>query len=269
MEKLTELDSPYRDLEKMPTATLLSTINLEDKSVAGAVEKALPEIGFLVDAVYARMREGGRLFYLGAGSSGRIAILDASECPPTFGVPYDWVIGLIAGGDEAIRRAVEQAEDHTDQAWMDLAKYEADPRDFVIGVSASGSTPYVLHGLKDCRRQGITTGSICCNPGSQIAAHADYPVEVLVGPEFLTGSTRMKAGTAQKMVLNMLSTSVMIKLGRVQDNKMVDMRLHNNKLMERGIQMVMQNLGITDRQLARELLLTHHSVRDAVKAYKR
>ena len=269
MERITEQDSPYRHLEKLSTRDLLKYINLEDQRVAVAVAGQMDAIEALAHAVFGRMKEGGRLFYLGAGTSGRIAVLDAAECPPTFGIPYDWVIGLIAGGDTAIRRAVEFAEDDQEQAWKDLSGYDADERDFVLGVSASGTTPYVLQGLAACRRKGITTGCVCCNPGSPISGFSDFPVEVIVGPEFVTGSTRMKAGTAQKMVLNMLTTSVMIKLGRVEDNKMVDMRLHNHKLFERGVRMLMDKLDLTDPEEARNLLLRHQSVRDAVRKYRR
>ncbi len=264
---ITEQNSKYRHLEKMSTRELLTHINQEDKTVAFAVEKAIPQIEKLVDAVYEKMKEGGRLFYIGAGTSGRLGIVDASECPPTFGVPYDWVIGLIAGGDGAIRKAVEWAEDDKTLAWNDLKQYDIDKRDFVIGIAASGTTPYVEYGLKACRQHGILTGCITNNPGSKVAAQADFPVEVITGPEFVTGSTRMKAGTAQKMVLNMITTSVMIKLGRVEDNKMVDMQLTNHKLVERGTKMVMEKTGIKDSAQARKLLLEQGSVRDAVAFY--
>jgi len=268
MAKITETSSHYRHLEKMSTRELLVNMNLEDQSVPLAVQKIIPEIEHLVDAVYNKMKEGGRLFYIGAGTSGRIGILDASECPPTFGVPYDWVIGLIAGGDSAIRKAVEWAEDNHELAWQDLLRYDIDERDFVLGIAASGSTPYVVHGLRTCREKGISTGSISCNPDSEVSAYADFPVEVIVGPEFVTGSTRMKAGTAQKLILNMLTTSVMIRLGRVEDNKMVDMQLTNNKLVDRGARMVMEKLGLDDYNQAVHQLLKHGSVREAVKNYR-
>lgn len=228
------------------------------------VEKAIPSIKPLVERIVEKMREGGRLFYIGAGTSGRLGILDASECPPTYGVPDDWVIGLIAGGDQAIRTAVEYAEDSFSQAWEDLQKHYVNNQDVVVGIAASGTTPYVIGGLRDCRSQGITTGAITCNPGAPVSAHADYPVEVVVGPEFVTGSTRMKAGTAQKLVLNMITTSVMIKLGRVLDNKMVDMKLSNNKLVERGTKILMNALKIPYAE-ANELLLRHGSVRKAME----
>ena len=245
----------------------LTNINREDQTVPPAVEKALPQIEAFLEALVPRMQSGGRLFYIGAGTSGRLGILDASECPPTYGVPADWVIGLIAGGDTAIRRAVENAEDDPHQAWKDLSEYMIDARDVVVGIAASGTTPYVIHGLKDCRAQGIITGCITCNPGSPVAEQADFPMEVIVGPEFVTGSTRMKSGTAQKLVLNMISTTAMIRLGRVLDNKMVDMQLSNNKLVDRGTRMLMQNLQI-DYEQAHKLLLQYGSVRKAREAIK-
>jgi len=260
MEKITEQPSPYRHLERMSVGELLTNINREDQSVPLAVERAIPAIEPLVESTVVRMREGGRLFYIGAGTSGRLGILDASECPPTYGVPDDWVIGLIAGGDGAIRKAVEFAEDDEHQAFKDLKQYFINDQDTVIGIAASGATPYVVHGLKDCRRAGITTGCITCNPGAPVTKHADYPIEVIVGPEFVTGSTRMKSGTAQKLVLNMISTSVMIRLGRVQDNRMVDMQLSNQKLVDRGTKMIMHALK-TSYPKAKELLIQHGSVR--------
>lgn len=247
----------------MSTGDLLANMNKEDHTVPQAIKKVLPEIGKLVDAIHKKMTSGGRLFYLGAGTSGRLGILDASECPPTFGVPHEWVIGIISGGDGAIRKAVEFAEDDIDQAWKDLATYGLDKQDVVIGISASGTTPYVMHGLKACQAKGIITGSITCNPQSPISNYADHPIEVITGPEFVTGSTRMKAGTAQKLILNMISTSVMIKLGRVMDNKMVDMQLSNNKLVERGSLLLMKALNL-DYQTAEALLLKHGSVRGAL-----
>ena len=260
MEKITESTSLYRHLEKMSTLDLLTNINKEDQKVALAVQKAIPYIIPLVDHIAEKMESGGRLFYIGAGTSGRLGILDASECPPTFGVPHDWVIGLIAGGDGAIRKAVEHAEDSDVLAWNDLLEYHINTSDTVIGIAASGTTPYVVQGLKKCRDKGITTACITCNVGSPLSAQADFPVEVVVGPEFLTGSTRMKAGTAQKMVLNMISTSIMIKLGRVQDNRMVDMQLSNAKLIDRGTKMIVNALNIPYDE-ARSLLLQFGSVR--------
>jgi N-acetylmuramic acid 6-phosphate etherase len=267
MKRITEAASKYRYLERMSVKELLVNINKEDKSVPDAVGKAIPQIEPLVEACVTKMKEGGRLFYIGAGTSGRLGILDASECPPTYGVPDNLVIGLIAGGDTAIRRAVEAAEDSPTQAWVDLQYHYADEHDVVIGIAASGTTPYVIHGLERCRQSGITTGCITCNPGAPITAHADYPVEVVVGPEFVTGSTRMKAGTAQKLVLNMISTSIMIRLGRVLDNKMVDMLLSNEKLIDRGALMLVQALQIP-YPAARELLLETGSVRQAMAQHQ-
>lgn len=266
MEKITERSSRYRHLEKMTVGELLAHINAEDKTVPLAVEQALPQIEALVEAIVLRMREGGRLFYIGAGTSGRLGVLDASEIPPTYGAPPGWVVGLIAGGDSAIRKAVEGAEDSVSQAWQDLSAHQVDAQDVVVGIAASGTTPYVVHGLRACREHGIATGCITCNPGAPVLAEADFPVLVVTGHEFVTGSTRMKAGTAQKLVLNMISTSVMIRLGRVQDNKMVDMQLSNDKLVDRGTQMVMQATGL-DYQTAQRLLLKHGNVREAVLAY--
>ena len=266
MKKITESPSRYRHLERMPTRLLLDSMNNEDQKVPLAVAKAIPQIEPLVDLIAANMQGGGRLFYIGAGTSGRLGILDASECPPTYGVPPNWVIGLIAGGDQAIRKSVEHAEDDVTLAYQDLKAYYVNPQDVVVGIAASGTTPYVVHGLKDCQANGIKTGCITCNPGTPITEYADFPVEVVVGPEFVTGSTRMKSGTAQKLVLNMISTSVMIKLGRVMDNKMVDMQLSNAKLVDRGTQMLMHALHI-NYEKANELLLKHGSVRTALDAY--
>lgn len=265
MERITESESHYNELETLPTSTLLEYINKEDASVATAVNNALGAIESLITVVADKMLAGGRLFYIGAGTSGRLAIVDASECPPTFGVPHGLVIGLIAGGDKAIRKAVEFAEDDTEQAWHDLKKKRINKNDVVVGVAASGTTPYVIGGLKKCKENGIVTGCITCNPSSPLAQASDYPIEVITGPEFITGSTRMKAGTAQKMVLNMISTCVMIKLGRVEGNKMVDMQLSNNKLIERGILMVSEALN-TSRKKAENLLKEHGSVRKAILA---
>jgi N-acetylmuramic acid 6-phosphate etherase len=267
--KSTEAESAYHDLEKMSLHDLLLNMNREDKTVPLAVEKALPQIESLANAAYERMKNGGRLFYLGAGTSGRLGIVDASECPPTYGIEHGVVLGLIAGGDAAIRKAVEFAEDDLNQGWEDLKEYKVSDRDFVIGIAASGSTPYVIGALNHCRKNGIKTGCITCNSSSELAAAADFPVEVIVGPEFVTGSTRMKSGTAQKLVLNMISTSIMIKLGRVKGNKMVDMQLSNNKLVDRGTKMLMKNTGISDYDQAKKLLLQHGSVRKATEAVKK
>ena len=266
MEKVTESPSKYRHLEQMSIRELLTNINAEDQTVPLAVAQTIPQIEALVASIVPKMREGGRLFYIGAGTSGRLGVLDASEIPPTFGAPPEWVVGLIAGGDQAIRKAVEGAEDSETQAWMDLKIWQIDELDTVIGIAASGTTPYVIHGLRACRERGITTGCITCNPGAPLLAEADFPVLAVVGPEFVTGSTRMKAGTAQKLILNMISTSVMIQLGRVQDNKMVDMQLSNNKLVDRGTKMIMQATGL-GYEAAEKLLLRFGSVREALRAY--
>jgi N-acetylmuramic acid 6-phosphate etherase len=266
-QRITELASSYRHLEKMPVAELLANINKEDATVPAAVEKAIPQIEKLVEAISDKMLMGGRLFYIGAGTSGRLAIVDASECPPTYGVPYGLVIGIIAGGEKAITTAVEFAEDDKDQGWKDLAVYNVSDKDVVIGIAASGTTPYVIGALDECRKRGIITGSISCNPNSPVSAAADFPIEVVVGPEFVTGSTRMKSGTAQKLVLNMISTSVMIQLGRVEDNKMVNMQLTNEKLIDRGVKMLMEKLKLADYGKAKELLLKFGSVKKAVDLY--
>jgi N-acetylmuramic acid 6-phosphate etherase len=267
MDRTTEKDSRYNDLEKMPLSGILRNINNEDKTVPLAVEAALPQIEALAAVTAVKMKAGGRLFYIGACTSGRLGVVDASECPPTFGVPFDLVVGIIAGGDGAIRAAVEFAEDDTEQAWKDLLAYNIDEKDVLVGIAASGTTPYVRGGLKKANENKVTTGCIVCNNGSPVAAEANYPVEVITGPEFLTGSTRMKAGTAQKLVLNMLSTSVMIQLGRVKGNKMVDMQLSNNKLVDRGTRMVMKETGL-EEQTAGELLRKYGSVRKAVDNYR-
>lgn len=263
MQNITERDSPYRHLEKMSTLELLQNINREDQKVAIAVQAVIPKIEPLAEVITQKMQAGGRLFYLGAGTSGRLGVLDAAECPPTFGLPQDWVIGVLAGGDAAVRQAKEFAEDSLSQAWLDLQKWNVDERDVVIGIAASGTTPYVVHGLKVCHQHRITTACITCNPGAPIVEEADYPIVVVVGPEFVTGSSRMKAGTAQKLILNMISTTVMIRLGRVKDNKMVDMQLTNNKLIDRGTRIIANELNI-DYDAAKELLLQHGSVREAV-----
>jgi N-acetylmuramic acid 6-phosphate etherase len=265
-EKFTEQASKYRHLDKMGIGELLQHINEEDKTVPTAVEKAIPQIEKLVTLISDKMLAGGRLFYLGAGTSGRLGILDASEIPPTYGMPYGLVIGLIAGGDEAIQKAVEKAEDSKEQGWEDLQEHFVSDKDVVIGIAASGTTPYVIGALEECRKHGIMTGCITCNPGSPLASAADYPVEVVVGPEFVTGSTRMKSGTAQKLVLNMISTTVMIQIGRVEDNKMVNMMLTNEKLVDRGTKMVMERLGLSDYEKAKSLLLEFGSIKKAIDA---
>lgn len=267
MERVTEKSSKYNHLESMSTIDLLTNINREDQSVPIAISKVLPSIEKLIDAVVERMKNGGRLFYIGAGTSGRLGIVDASECPPTFGVPHGLVVGIIAGGDTAIRKAVEFAEDSTDQAWKDISEYKPNANDTVIGIAASGTTPYVIGGLKSAKENGLLTGAIVCNENSPVAAAAELAVEVVVGPEFVTGSTRMKSGTAQKLVLNMISTSVMIKLGRVKGNKMVDMQLSNNKLIDRGTKMIMDELKIDEAEAA-ALLTKYGSVRAAVDNYE-
>jgi len=263
---ITEQSSYYDNLEKMSIKELLTNINNEDKKVPLAVERSLPQIESLVEKIIERFENGGRLFYLGAGTSGRLGILDASECPPTFGVPDNWIIGLIAGGDSAIRKAVENAEDNKDQAWKDLEMYHINSSDIVVGIAASGGTPYVIGGLKEANKNGLLTGCITCNLNTKIAEVSKYPIEVIVGPEFVTGSTRMKAGTAQKLVLNMISTSLMIKLERVKGNKMVDMQLTNKKLVRRGTLMIARELNI-DEDKAKDLLLKYKSVRIAVENY--
>lgn len=263
----TESTSHYDNLEQMTVKSLLTHINQEDHTVPAAVAKEIPAIEALVEAIVPRMQKGGRLFYIGAGTSGRLGIVDASECPPTFGVPHDMVIGLIAGGDSAIRKAVEFAEDDAAQAWKDLSSYSPSPHDVVIGIAASGKTPYVIGGVKAARAEGLLTGCITCNDGSPLAAAVEHPVAVVVGPEFVTGSTRMKAGTAQKLVLNMISTTVMIKLGRVKGNKMVDMQLSNNKLVDRGTRMIMEELSIEQSEAA-QLLQRYGSVRKAIDTYR-
>lgn len=267
MKSTTESSSRYDHLENMSVAEILSNINREDQTVPLAVEKALGAIEQLVSQIVPRMKQGGRLFYMGAGTSGRLGILDASECPPTFGVEHGLVVGLIAGGDKAIRYPVENAEDSTTQGWQDLQGFEINDKDTVIGIAASGTTPYVIHAVNKCKEQNILTGCITCNQGSPLAQAVDIPIEVVVGPEFVTGSTRMKSGTAQKLVLNMISTSIMIQLGRVKGNKMVDMQLSNHKLVNRGTRMVMEQTGL-DEQAAQELLLKHGSVRNAVDHFQ-
>ena len=264
MNKVTEADSHYDSLEQMSTVDLLHNINKEDEKVALIVKQQIPSIVSLIEAIVEKLKFGGRLFYLGAGTSGRLGILDASECPPTFGVSHDLVIGLIAGGDSAIRKAVEFAEDNNELGWEDLNKYDVSNNDVVIGIAASGTTPYVVGALKRCQEHKVTTGCITCNLNTPLSKYSDYPVEVIVGPEFVTGSTRMKAGTAQKLVLNMITTSSMVKLGKVLGNKMVDMQLSNNKLVDRGIKMITDKTSVSSEK-AKELLLKHGSVREAIK----
>lgn len=263
---LTESDSHYDHLEKMSTNELLVNINKEDQKVSEVVELVIPQVEALVEKIVPRMLDGGRLFYIGAGTSGRLGIVDASECPPTFGVPHDLVIGLMAGGDGAIRKAVEFAEDDDVQAWKDLGNYDPNVNDTVIGIAASGRTPYVIGGIKEARYNGLLTGCITCNENSKLAEASEYPIEALVGPEFVTGSTRMKAGTAQKLILNMISTSVMIKMGRVEGNKMVDMQLSNHKLVERGVRMIMEKTKL-DKEQAEMELKKLGSVRKVLQQY--
>lgn len=265
MTRITERDSNYRHLERMSTHDILSNINREDQTVALKVKECIPAIEKLVDDIVLRMLDGGRLFYIGAGTSGRLGILDASECPPTFGIEHDRVIGLIAGGDAAIRRAQEFAEDDLQQAWKDLTAYNITSSDILIGIAASGTTPYVIGGLTEAGIKDVLTACITCNSDSPMIPLSDHPIVCEVGPEFLTGSTRMKAGTAQKLILNMISTAVMIRLGRVEDNKMVDMQLTNNKLIDRGIRMIMEKTGCTYEK-AELLLKTHGSVRKALNS---
>ncbi|PHN93303.1 N-acetylmuramic acid 6-phosphate etherase [Maribacter sp. 6B07] len=266
-KKITETPSNHNNLELMDTQTILQKMNEEDKKVAMAVEKTIPQVTKLVDALAERFAKGGRLFYIGAGTSGRLGILDASEIPPTFGMPHERVVGLIAGGDTAIRKAVENAEDAIQQAWVDLMMHDINDTDVVVGIAASGSTPYVIGGLEDAKKNGILTAAITNNPGAPIAKIADIPIEINVGPEFLTGSTRMKSGTSQKLVLNMISTALMIKIGRVKGNKMVNMQLSNDKLVDRGTRYIMEGLDI-DYPEAAALLKKHGSVKLAIDAGK-
>jgi N-acetylmuramic acid 6-phosphate etherase len=265
--KTTEQDSHYDHLDQMNIQQLLTNINKEDKTVPNAVEKAIPQIETLVKQIVDKLKNSGRLFYLGAGTSGRLGIVDASECPPTFGVPHELVIGLIAGGDSAIRKAVEFAEDSKTQGWKDLQAYNISTNDVVIGIAASGTTPYVIGALETCNENNIITGCITCNHNSPLSQTAQFPIEVIVGPEFVTGSSRMKAGTAQKLVLNMITTTTMIQLGKVKGNKMVDMQLSNNKLVDRGIKMLVKELHISYDE-AELLLEKYQNVRTAIKAYQ-
>lgn len=265
-DKTTEQDSKYKDLETMSVAQILGHINTEDQSVPFAVYSQLLNIEHLVSQIVAKLKTEGRLFYIGAGTSGRLGILDASECPPTFGVSPNLVIGIIAGGDSAIRNAVENAEDSKTQGWEDLKAFNINPKDIVVGIAASGTTPYVIAALEKCNQQNIITGCIVCNKNSPLSQVSKHPIEVIVGPEFVTGSSRMKAGTAQKMVLNMITTTTMIQLGHVQGNKMVDMQLSNDKLVQRGIKMLEETLNINFKE-AEKLLATHKNVRTAIEKY--
>ncbi len=267
MKRISEWPSYYNELEMMSTSELLSNINKEDQKVAFVVQSAIPAIEAFIDAILPNMMKGGRLFYIGAGTSGRLGIIDASECPPTFGVSHELVVGIIAGGDKAIRKAVEHAEDDETMAWKDLQEHEINSLDSIVGIAASGTTPYVIGAIKTAHEKGLFTAGITVNPGSPLASESTFPIVVAVGPEFVTGSSRMKAGTAQKLVLNMISTTLMIKLGRVKGNRMVDMQLSNNKLIDRGTLMVMDTLNI-DYLKANELLKEHCSVRKAIENYK-
>ncbi|OJV80498.1 MAG: N-acetylmuramic acid 6-phosphate etherase [Bacteroidia bacterium 44-10] len=264
--KITEQSSLYDNLEQKSVLEILTEINREDQKVALAVQKTIPEIEKLVTGIVERMQRGGRLFYIGAGTSGRLGVLDASEVPPTFGMPDTYVIGLIAGGDVALRNPVEAAEDDLEKAWEGLTIYKIDQNDVLVGIAASGTTPYVIGALRRAREKGILTAAICCNPDSPVAAEADIRIEPVVGPEYVTGSTRMKAGTAQKMVLNMITTSTMIRLGRVKGNRMVNMQLTNQKLIDRGTRMIVDELGLSYEQ-AKNLLLLHGSVKNAINSY--
>ncbi len=265
MQNITESASSYPSLDRLPVSELLQILNREDQSVPLAVSRVLPEIEALVEATVSRLEKGGRLFYIGAGTSGRLGIVDASECPPTYGVPHGMVVGLIAGGDTAIRKAVENAEDNPTLAIADLEQHAVSPADIVVGIAASGRTPYVAGGLAWCRKNNIATGCIVCNPGSPVAAEADFPVEVIVGPEVVSGSTRMKAGTAQKLVLNMLTTCTMIRLGKVRGNRMTNMHLSNDKLRLRGTRMLAEALGL-EETAAYDLLMQYGSVEAALQA---
>lgn len=267
--RVTEEASHYARLDSMSTRELLEGINREDHNVADAVASAIPQIEKLVDGIVERMRRGGRVFYIGAGTSGRLGVVDASEIPPTYGAPDTLFVGLIAGGDGAIRKAVEGAEDKYEGGWEDVCKFSPTPDDTLIGIAASGTTPYVIGGIDLARKAGLLTGCITCNPDAPVSAAAEIPIVAVVGPEFVTGSTRMKAGTAQKLILNMISTSVMIRMGHVKGNKMVDMQLTNAKLVDRGTRMIMDETGITDYQKAKSMLLEYGSVRKAVEMYKK
>ena len=266
--KITEQPSLYDDLDKKSVKEILEDINTEDHKVADAVQKAIPQIEKLVTLIIPRVKKGGRIFYMGAGTSGRLGVLDGSEIPPTFGMPPTVVIGLIAGGDTALRNPVENAEDDMSRGWEELLQHHINSEDTVIGIAASGTTPYVIGAMRTAREHGILTGCITSNPNSPMATEADVPIEVIVGPEYVTGSSRMKSGTAQKMILNMISTTIMIELGRVQGNKMVNMQLSNQKLIDRGTRMIIEELHL-DYEKAEALLLLHGSVKSAIEAYRR
>lgn len=266
-KRTTEAESIYNELEKMTINELLLNINKEDTIIPSAIKKAIPQIESLINVLVDKMLMGGRLFYIGAGTSGRLGVVDASECPPTFGVPYGLVIAIIAGGNKAITEAVEFAEDDVEQGWKDLQQHSINKKDVVIGIAASGTTPYVIAALKKCKQNQIVTGSISCNLQSPLSHAADFPIEVVVGPEFITGSTRMKSGTTQKLVLNMISTALMIQLGRVEGNSMVNMQLTNDKLLDRGIKMVMEKLNLTDYEKAKNLLLEKGSVKNVIESF--
>lgn len=266
--RTTEAHSEHRHLETLTAEQIVAGISREDHKVPLAVASCLPQISALVEVAGETLLSGGRMFYIGAGTSGRLGVVDASECPPTFGVPYGMVVAIIAGGDKAITQAVENAEDDLQQGWKDLQAHQVNSRDLVIGLAASGTTPYVIEALRSCRQNGILTGSICCNAGAPLSKVSDHPIEVVVGPEYITGSTRMKSGTAQKLVLNMISTGAMILLGRVYDNKMVHMQLTNEKLVERGVKMIMHTLPEISYEDAKKLLLDHGSVKKAVDAFQ-
>ena len=266
-EKVTEKDSLYSDLHKMSTEEIIFNIHKEDQKAVSAINKILPKISVLIDKIFQKLNNYGRLFYIGAGTSGRLGVLDASECPPTFGTNPEKVIGIIAGGDYALRNSIEKSEDDQSQAWKDLKKHNVSDKDFVLGIAASGTTPYVVSGIKDCNKNDIPTGCITSNPGSPLSKNSDYPIEIIVGPEFLTGSSRMKAGTVQKLILNMISTTVMIKLGHVKGNKMIDMQLNNNKLHNRGIKILMKELNV-DKKKAEKLIDKYKSIRKSISNYK-
>ena len=265
-EKITEKDSLYNNLHKMSTEEIINNIHKEDQKAVKSINKVLPKISILIDKIFEKLNKNGRLFYIGAGTSGRLGVLDASECPPTFGTNPGKVIGIIAGGDFALRNSIENSEDDELQAWKDLQKHKISKNDFVIGIAASGTTPYVVSGIRDCKKNQISTACITCNPKSPLSNNSDYPIEIIVGPEFLTGSSRMKAGTIQKLILNMISTAVMIKLGHVKGNKMIDMQLSNNKLYKRGVKILMRELNI-DKNNAEKLINKYKSVRESLSNY--
>ncbi|MFL2610827.1 MAG: N-acetylmuramic acid 6-phosphate etherase [Flavobacteriaceae bacterium] len=267
IQKVTEQDSLYDNLEDLSTSELVNSIHNEDKKICSSIQKVLPFITKLVDALVSKLSSGGRLFYLGAGTSGRLGVLDASECPPTFGTPNWKVNGIIAGGNDALHQSVEHAEDSHTQAWKDLCNKKINNKDFVIGIAASGTTPYVVEGLKSCNKYGILTGCICCNHNTPLANSSKFPIEAVVGPEFITGSTRMKAGTAQKMILNMITTSAMVKLGHIKGNKMIDMQTNNNKLKERAIRIIGKSLSISEGR-ASELFKQYGSIRNVIENHQ-